>query len=159
MMKYAFYNFEFGILKIGYTETAVISIRTSGEIDAENERSSLSDTAYEQICEYMKGMRKGFDFPYELHGTEFQKRVWNELCRIPYGETRTYRQMAEAAGSPRASRAAGAANGKNPIMIVVPCHRVIGTDGKLTGYAGGLELKKALLDLEQGGMINVRSVE
>ena len=159
MIKYAFYNFQFGILKIGYTETAVISIRTSGEIDAENERSPLSDTAYEQICEYMKGERKSFDFAYELHGTEFQKRVWNELCRIPYGEIRTYRQMAEAAGNLKASRAAGAANGKNPIMIVVPCHRVIGTDGKLTGYAGGLELKKALLDLEQGGMINARSVE
>lgn len=159
MMKYAFYNFEFGILKIGYTEKVVISIRTSGEIDAENEHSQLSDTAYEQICEYMKGERKSFDFPYELRGTEFQKGVWNELCSIPYGETRTYRQIAEAAGNPRASRAAGAANGKNPIMIVVPCHRVIGTDGKLTGYAGGLELKKVLLDLEQGRMTNVRSAE
>jgi len=140
-------------------ETAVISIRTSGKIDAENEHSQLSDTAYEQICEYMKGERKCFDFPYELRGTEFQKSVWNELCRIPYAETRTYMQMAEFVGNPKASRAAGAANGQNPLMIVVPCHRVIGTDGKLTGYAGGLELKKALLDLEQGRMTNVRSAE
>ncbi|NYB74752.1 methylated-DNA--[protein]-cysteine S-methyltransferase [Sedimentibacter hydroxybenzoicus DSM 7310] len=150
MIKHAFYNFEFGTLKIGYTESAIISIRTVGKIDDKDEHSQLSDMAYEQICEYIKGRRKTFDFPYELHGTEFQKRVWNELCRIPYGETRTYKQVAEAAGNSKASRAAGAANGKNPIMIVIPCHRVIGTDGKLTGYAGGIELKKTLLNLEQG---------
>ncbi len=149
MTKYACYNFEFGILKIGYTETSVISIETSDKIDAENEHSQLSDMAYKQICEYLKGIRKSFDFSYELCGTEFQKRVWNELCRIPYGETRTYKQMAEAVGNPKASRAVGAANGKNPLMIVVPCHRVIGTDGRLTGYAGGLELKEDLLNLEQ----------
>lgn len=157
MIKYAFYNFEFGILKIGYTETSVISIKTSDKIDDKDEHSKLSDTAHEQICEYMSGRRKSFDFPYELHGTEFQKRVWHELSRIPYGETRTYKQIAEAAGNPKASRAAGAANGKNPIWIVVPCHRVIGTDGKLTGYAGGLELKKALLDIEQSEKMRARN--
>jgi methylated-DNA-[protein]-cysteine S-methyltransferase len=85
-------------------------------------------------------------------GTEFQRRVWIELTRIPYGETRTYRQMANAIGAPAAVRAVGAANGANPIAIVVPCHRVIGVGGKLVGYGGGLPLKRRLLDLEQGGL-------
>ena len=118
-------------------------------IDASNERSALSDMAYGEIREYLKGGRKIFDFPYELTGTEFQKKVWGALLRIPYGETRTYRQIAEAVGSPKASRAVGMANHRNPIMIAVPCHRVIGADGGLVGYGGGLAMKQALLDLER----------
>lgn len=149
MIRHAFYNFEFGILKISYIESAVIGIRIVAKINEEDVHSEISDTAYEQICEYIAGRRKSFDLPYELYGTEFQKRVWTELCRIPYGETRTYKQIAEAVGNPESSRAVGSANGKNPIMIIVPCHRVIGTNGNLTGYAGGLELKKALLDIER----------
>ncbi len=149
MIRHAFYNFEFGILKISYIESAVIGIRIVAKINEEDVHSEISDTAYEQICEYIAGRRKSFDLPYELYGTEFQKRVWIELCRIPYGETRTYKQIAEAVGNPESSRAVGSANGKNPIMIIVPCHRVIGTNGNLTGYAGGLELKKALLDIER----------
>jgi len=149
MIKHAYYNFEFGILKISYTEKAVVEIKTVEKANGKDEHSQLSDTVYEQICEYMAGRRKSFDFPYELKGTEFQKRVWEELCNIPYGETRTYKQIAEAVGNPKSSRAVGAANGKNPIWIVIPCHRVIGADGSLTGYAGGLELKKALLELEK----------
>ncbi len=114
----------------------------------------LSDWAFNQVCEYVKGIRKTFDFPYELHGTEFQKKVWNALCQIPYGETRTYKQIAAAVGSPKANRAVGMANNRNPIMVVVPCHRVIGTDGALIGYAGGLDMKKALLELERNRRIS-----
>ena len=149
MIKHAYYNFEFGILKISYTEKAVVEIKTVEKANGKDEHSQLSDTVYEQICEYMAGRRKSFDFPYELKGTEFQKRVWEELCNIPYGETRTYKQIAEAVGNPKSSRAVGAANGKNPVWIAVPCHRVIGANGSLTGYAGGLEFKKALLEIEK----------
>ncbi len=149
MSKYAFYDFEFGILKIGYTDTAIILLKQADQIDADNEPSALSDLAFDQVRAYLKGTRKTFDFPYQLHGTESQKKVWNALCQIPYGETRTYKHIAAAVGNPKASRAVGMANNKNPMTIVVPCHRVIGTDGSLTGYAGGLDMKKALLELER----------
>lgn len=152
MTDYAFYDFEFGILKIGYTDTAIVLIRQTERIDAENRPSALSDLAFGQIREYLEGERRSFDFPYELEGTAFQKKVWNILCGIPYGETRTYKQIAEAVGNPEASRAVGGANNRNPIMIAVPCHRVIGADGSLTGYAGGLGMKKALLELERKEM-------
>lgn len=153
MNRYAFYDFEFGILKIGYNDTAITFLKRTDEIDDDNERSELSDWAYDQICEYLKGMRMAFEFPYEFHGTEFQKKVWSALCRIPYGETRTYKQIAAEVGNPAASRAVGMANNKNPITIIVPCHRVIGTDGTLTGYAGGIGMKKALLELERSRML------
>ncbi|WP_077610309.1 methylated-DNA--[protein]-cysteine S-methyltransferase [Clostridium sp. Marseille-P2415] len=150
MKRYGFYDFKFGILKIGYTDTAIVFLKKVDEIDAQNERSALSDLAYDQVCRYLKGERRSFDFPYELEGTDFQKKVWGALCRIPYGETRTYKQIAEAVGNPKAGRAVGMANNKNPVTIAVPCHRVVGTDGSLIGYAGGLEMKKTLLALEKG---------
>lgn len=149
MSKYAFYDFEFGILKIGYTDTAIIFLKQVDQIDVDNEHSALSDLTFDQIREYLEGHRRTFDFPYELHGTEFQKKVWNALCQIPYGETRTYKEIASVVGNPKASRAVGMANNKNPLMVVVPCHRIVGTDGNLIGYAGGLDMKKALLELEQ----------
>ena len=99
--------------------------------------------------EYLDGKRKEFDFPYKMIGTEFQKKVWHALTKIPYGETRTYKEIATAVGNPKASRAVGMANNRNPIFIVVPCHRVIGANGKLVGYAGGLDMKDALLSLEK----------
>jgi O-6-methylguanine DNA methyltransferase len=105
--------------------------------------------AYSQVREYLDGKRTTFDFPMELRGTEFQKRVWTALRTVPYGETRTYAQIAHEIGNPKACRAVGLANSKNPIWIAVPCHRVIGTDGKLTGYAGGLDMKEHLLKLER----------
>lgn len=153
MIKYAFYDFEFGILKIGYTETAVVSIARVNQPGIGSEPSKLTELVFKELCEYLKGQRSAFDFPYELHGTDFQKKVWQSLCQIPYGETRSYKQLAEAIGSPKASRAVGAANGKNPIMIIVPCHRVIGNNGSLTGYAGGLDMKQRLLALEQNKTI------
>lgn len=104
--------------------------------------------AIRQLNEYFTGRRKSFDLPLAPEGTEFQKRVWKALSAIPYGETRTYGEIAALAGNPKASRAVGLANNKNPIGIIVPCHRVVGADGKLTGYAGGLKAKEWLLDLE-----------
>lgn len=102
----------------------------------------------EQLAAYFAGERTAFDVPLELRGTAFQQRVWAALQEIPYGETRTYGQLAAALGAPSASRAVGLANGRNPISIVVPCHRVVGASGSLTGYAGGVERKRALLALE-----------
>lgn len=103
----------------------------------------------EQLSEYFAGKRKDFSVPLAPEGTDFQKKVWAELCRIPYGETRSYGQIAAAAGNPKACRAVGMANHNNPIMILIPCHRVIGSNGKLTGYAGGLWKKEWLLKLEK----------
>lgn len=101
-----------------------------------------------QLDEYARGVRTSFDVRLAPIGTEFQTRVWSALAKIPYGATTTYGAIARAIGSPNASRAVGAANGKNPISIIVPCHRVVGENGTLTGYAGGLSNKRALLELE-----------
>lgn len=103
------------------------------------------DAVVRQLHEYFVGDRESFDFDANPQGTEFQRKVWDEVARIPYGETRTYRDIAEALGDPNLVRAVGAANGANPLPIVIPCHRVIGADGRLTGYAGGLERKRWLL--------------
>ncbi|WP_394795722.1 methylated-DNA--[protein]-cysteine S-methyltransferase [Armatimonas sp.] len=102
-----------------------------------------------QLTEYFAGTRTAFDLPLAASGTPFQKTVWAELVRIPYGKTFSYGELAARIGNPKASRAVGLANGKNPLSIVVPCHRVIGASGKLTGYGGGLERKEALLALER----------
>lgn len=104
--------------------------------------------AERQLKEYFQKKRTSFDLPLDFHGTEFQKSVWRALLNIPYGETRSYGQIARLVKRPKASRAVGAANGKNPISIVAACHRVIGASGKLTGFAGGLEAKALLLNLE-----------
>lgn len=101
-----------------------------------------------QLIEYFEGRRRVFDLRYELLGTDFQKDVWNAVASIPYGRTSSYRDIAHLIGRPEASRAVGAANGANPIPIVIPCHRVIGANGSLTGYGGGLPLKRRLLALE-----------
>lgn len=105
--------------------------------------------AFNQLNEYFAGKRKHFDLTLNPAGTEFQRKVWDALCRIPYGQTRTYGQIAVAVGNAKGSRAVGMANNRNPIAIVIPCHRVIGAGGKLTGYAGGLDKKELLLALEK----------
>ena len=107
--------------------------------------------AREQLGEYFAGERTEFDLPLAPEGTEFQRRVWDELRAIPYGDTRSYAELARAVGKPGAARAVGAANGRNPITVIVPCHRVIGSSGDLAGFSGGLERKRALLDLEATG--------
>ncbi|MGH7796836.1 MAG: methylated-DNA--[protein]-cysteine S-methyltransferase [Candidatus Binatia bacterium] len=102
----------------------------------------------DQLTEYFLGTRTEFDLPLEPNGSEFQKKVWQALREIPFGQTRSYLDLAKAVGTPKASRAVGAANGKNPLSIIVPCHRVVGANGDLTGFAGGLEVKVKLLALE-----------
>ncbi|MFF7467841.1 methylated-DNA--[protein]-cysteine S-methyltransferase [Streptomyces sp. NPDC008092] len=104
----------------------------------------------EQLTAYFAGELKEFTVELRLNGTPFQRSVWEQLCLIPYGETRSYGELAEALGNPQASRAVGLANGKNPVSIIVPCHRVIGANGSLTGYGGGLPRKQRLLDFERG---------
>jgi methylated-DNA-[protein]-cysteine S-methyltransferase len=106
------------------------------------------DACRRQIGEYFDGRRRGFELPLEPEGSQFQRRVWIEIARIPYGETLTYAQLAARAGAPGSARAAGAATGRNPHTIIVPCHRVVGSDGSLTGYAGGVPRKMKLLELE-----------
>ncbi|KUJ70884.1 cysteine methyltransferase [Streptomyces albus subsp. albus] len=106
--------------------------------------------AAHQLAAYFAGELTEFDLPLQLPGTPFQQRVWAQLRRIPYGETISYGTLAERIGQPTASRAVGLANGKNPIGIIVPCHRVVGSDGSLTGYGGGLDRKRRLLDFERG---------
>lgn len=113
----------------------------------------LRETA-RQLGQYFAGERWSFDLPLDFHGTDFQKDVWQALLAIPFGETRSYAEIARAVGRPTAFRAVGAANGRNPISIVAPCHRVIGTNGTLTGFAGGIEAKRHLLALE-GQMLAV----
>ena len=128
-----------GLLTLQADEAAVTAIRfgADGAQDAEA-----------QLRKYFAGTRRTFDLPLAPRGTAFQQRVWAALRAIPYGETRTYGELAAAIGSPSASRAVGMANHHNPIPIVIPCHRVIGANGTLTGYAGGLEIKRKLLALE-----------
>jgi methylated-DNA-[protein]-cysteine S-methyltransferase len=115
----------------------------------ERNDKAFSD-AVEQLDAYFEGERREFDLELDLVGTTFQRRVWEALLTIPYGETRSYGYIAEQIGSPGAFRAVGLANGSNPIGIIVPCHRVIGANGSLTGYGGGLERKRVLLELERG---------
>ena len=105
--------------------------------------------AERQLGEYFAGRRKNFSLALDMRGTSFQRDVWEALLAIPFGETRTYHDLAKRLGNPQATRAVGAANGRNPISIIVPCHRVIGSNGRLTGFAGGLEAKARLLELEQ----------
>jgi methylated-DNA-[protein]-cysteine S-methyltransferase len=121
------------------------------EADSKTERirkPELFAEAAAQLGAFFKGELSKFDLKLNPRGTDFQKMVWGLLCEIPRGQTITYGELAQRAGNPKASRAVGAANGKNPLPIIIPCHRVIGSNGKLTGYAGGVEAKKTLLDLE-----------
>jgi methylated-DNA-[protein]-cysteine S-methyltransferase len=110
----------------------------------------------EQLAEYFSGARQQFDVPLKLTGTHFQLRVWQELVRIPFGTTISYAQLAQRLGQPTATRAVGNANGRNPVSIIVPCHRVIGANGKLTGYGGGMEKKEWLLAWERGACPTAR---
>jgi methylated-DNA-[protein]-cysteine S-methyltransferase len=103
---------------------------------------------FDQLNEYFAGTRKEFDVPLDIEGTDFQKKVWNELQKIPYGKTISYKTLSEKLGDVKAIRAVGKANGQNPIAIIIPCHRVIGANGNLVGYAGGLDIKEKLLHLE-----------
>ena len=117
-------------------------------IDAEDNQHPRLVEAERQLRQYFSGERREFDVPLDVTGTAFQRRVWTALMTIPFGETRSYKDIATQIGSPDAVRAVGAANGRNPVSIITPCHRVIGATGELTGFAGGLDAKARLLDLE-----------
>ena len=152
-MKYIFYyNTKIG--RIGMEENGVAITRLdfinkdAQEEIIEKHETVLLKEAIKQLNEYLDGKRTLFDLPLEPKGTEFQKKVWDALKEIPFGETRSYGEIAKIIGNEKASRAVGMANNKNPIAIIVPCHRVIGANGKLVGYAGGLDLKEKLLKLE-----------
>ena len=129
-----------------------IDDRIRKRLDAESveQNDSVLEKTREQLGEYLNGDRKGFDIPLLMVGTDFQRKVWRALMRVPYGATSTYGQIAGDIGSPRAIRAVGNATGANPISIIIPCHRIIGSGGQLVGYGGGLSLKKWLLRLERG---------
>ncbi len=145
---YAIYDFPCGRLEIGYNDKAITHVLFTDE-KGSGTPSELSELAALQLTEYFAGKRKSFDLTLELEGTEFRKKVWAALAEIPYGETRSYKDIADAIGKPKACRAVGGANNKNPISIIIPCHRVIGADGSLVGYGGGLEKKIMLLGLER----------
>lgn len=155
---YSYIDSPIGRLRIeenGEAVTALYLYTDEAKCKAENTRGIYKETtllynAKEQLAEYFDGKRRKFDLPISLYGTDFQKKVWNVLCTIPYGETLSYGEVAARIGNPKASRAVGGANNKNPIMIIVPCHRVIGADGSLVGFGCGLPAKEYLLDLEKG---------
>jgi methylated-DNA-[protein]-cysteine S-methyltransferase len=124
--------------------------RSSSNLSTTNiQHDSLLRMTVAQLEEYFAGTRQSFDIPHQLSGTAFQLLVWNELLKIPYGQTWSYGKLAQSIGQPKASRAVGAANSRNPLSILYPCHRVVGADGSLTGYAGGLDCKRNLLNLER----------
>lgn len=152
MDKLFFYDTELGRLGIRDNSQNITNLYFESENisrdDVIIEESDLTKLAYTQIREYLDGKRKVFDLPLHPNGTEFQIKVWKALTEIPYGETRSYKDIAISIGNEKACRAVGMANNKNPIPIIIPCHRVIGANKKLVGYAGGLDLKERLLDLE-----------
>ncbi len=140
---------RFGMLKVECSDTALVSVRITVQ-PGEDSSNGLCREVGNQLEEYFAGKRRTFDLPLDPVGTEFQRKVWEALQAIPYGARRTYGEIAAVVGNPKASRAVGMANNRNPIMIIIPCHRVVGADGALTGYAGGLEMKQTLLELEAG---------
>lgn len=146
-----FYETDIGKIGIAENGKAITNVYfNNGQILEEFniEETDLLRKAGKELKEYFDGERKEFDIPLKVDGTDFRKSVWKELCKIPYGETCTYGDIAKRIGNPKASRAVGLANNKNKIPIFIPCHRVIGANGKLVGFAGGIEIKKYLLDLE-----------
>lgn len=145
-----FYETEIGIIGIRENNKSITDIYFSKVDTNDNiEETDLIKECFKQLKEYFEGNRVKFDLPLDARGTEFQKKVWNELLSIPYGETKSYKDIAVAIGNEKACRAIGMANNKNPIPIIIPCHRVIGSNGKLVGYAGGLNVKEKLLNIEK----------
>lgn len=160
-IKYYDFHTSIGKMLIFFSSKGIVYLSVSNENEEDivnfvkvkfRQASKVNSEEYsfhEQIIEYLNGRRKSFSLPLDLRGTDFQKKVWNELIKIPYGETRTYKDIARSINVSQGYRAVGNALNKNPVLIVIPCHRVIGSDGKLTGFRGGLELKAKLLELER----------
>lgn len=145
------YHYETPIGRVCIEEngSAITGLYFDSERSGEEKETPLLKEAYRQLTEYFQKKRKSFDLPLMPKGTDFQKKVWEALRAIPYGETRSYGEIARQIGNEKACRAVGGANNKNPIMIFIPCHRVIGADGSLTGFGGGLPAKKYMLELEK----------
>ena len=149
MIQYLSFSSPFGTLVLGTEADTVVSLRPVTHQLPEGLPNQVAIQAVHQLLEYFSGTRTCFDLPLFPKGTPFQQQVWQELCRIPYGQTRTYGEIAAAIGKPGAARAVGMACNRNPIWLLIPCHRVVSKDGSLTGYAGGLDMKRCLLELEQ----------
>lgn len=149
-MKTAYINTPIGILEVKGDGEGLVSVlfKDSENVVIPKEIPGELREAVAQLQEYFEGKRQKFSLKLSPEGTDFQKRVWKQLQEIPFGKTTSYQQMANTLGDPKVIRAAASANGKNPISIIIPCHRVIGSDGSLTGYAGGLHRKKWLLEFE-----------
>jgi len=149
-MRYAIMNSPIGPLTLVSTEKGLAAVHFGQKVPKGAEiDETANEPAMKQLSEYFAGERKTFELELDFEGTPFQNSVWKQLLRIPYGETRSYGDIAKALGKPAASRAVGGANHQNPIAIVIPCHRVIGQNGSLTGYGGGLPLKEQLLSIER----------
>ncbi len=150
------YDSPIGVIEILGTDETICSIMFSEKNTVENSKQvdtpKTLDECFVQLDQYFKGERLEFTFPYVVEGTDFQKKVWTALTRIPFAETGSYRDIAVSIGSEKAVRAVGSANGKNKLSIAIPCHRIIGSNGKLTGYAGGLWRKEWLLQHEKSIM-------
>lgn len=155
MNYYYTYNSPIGLLRIEADEQAIIGIKIIQQDEPQmGYESDLIRSTYQQIQQYFEGTRTQFTIPIRLEGTPFQQKVWSALQTIPYGETRTYGEIAKMIGNPKACRAVGGANNKNPILILVPCHRVIGSNGALVGFAAGMNVKQMLLLRETGQAIS-----
>jgi methylated-DNA-[protein]-cysteine S-methyltransferase len=145
-----YYKSPYGMLKIVTSDTALLEIDFTDRKDSSKEDSPIiMKEAIRQLDEYFGGKRKNFSLKIDMKGTDFQKIVWTAMSKIPYGKTASYKDLAVSAGKPKAARAVGGACHRNPISIVLPCHRVVGSDGSLTGFGGGLDLKEKLLNHEK----------
>ena len=142
---HAYYESPIGLVEIGGTATHIVSLYFVEHRRTDFDRHPTVLEAARQVAEYFSGQRQVFELDLALHGTAFQKQVWQRLLKVPYGQTATYQDIANALDKPKAVRAVGAANGQNPVSIIVPCHRIIGSGGKLVGYGGGLWRKEWLL--------------
>lgn len=157
MLSYKEMKSPVGKLKLVANEDALVAVlwerealdRVKLDVPVAEPRHPILQNAARQLNEYFAGQRTAFELPLEPQGTEFQQKVWRRLRNIPFGKTKSYLDIAKAIGAPQASRAVGAACGKNPISIIVPCHRVVASNGNLTGFAGGLDIKAKLLELER----------
>lgn len=153
MIRYQKLHSPIGTLSVAENDAGLVAVLFEEQPPREGwlPVDELDSGAGDQLRAYFEGELRAFDLPLAPRGTEFQRQVWQAVSTIPYGDTRSYLEIAESFGHGAAVRAVGAANGKNPLPIVVPCHRVVGTDGSLTGYAGGFARKRRLLELEQPG--------
>jgi len=155
MNQFTYYKSPYGNMTLQANDKGLLGVwfdihtTKPKDLGCYSDECEILNRAIQQLDEYFSGQRTQFELPLAAKGTAFQQSVWNALCRIPYGETWSYQQLADAIGNPKAVRAVGLANGKNPLSVIVPCHRVIGKNGKLTGYAGGVETKQRLLELEK----------